>query len=357
MRFIRLLMVLTFSFLTTLVIAQPAEYEKIFELVKAPDELVVAEFTVAGRNSIFSVEIESLKKLGEIKKMFVSGAGLHLISAVLKPPTNWKLILTNVPSPEIPEEPLEKAMEIPWLNQNNTFSIFSIDEKKLTVTTFPTNPDELGKNLALAENYGMKFSGSEPGPESSSANFTLEFNSPKVTAPSTAAEVDELASELSKISNLLDSQTGPQAREYTMEAGFDQIARLIELPAQFNRSLKFISLNCLNQKQAKITLKVADHKNDLGKKIAILKNLVQETPIQWATDGLKSAAPVMTGFETDFGSKLTLLGISPKSSMIFSQFFSMVERSQGLKNPFFSRGTYEDTPDGKVMLFRVDCDW
>jgi hypothetical protein len=65
----------------------------------------------------------------------------------------------------------------------------------------------------------------------------------------------------------------------------------------------------------------------------------------------------MTGFETDFGGKIILTGIRPKSGLIFSQFFSMVERTGGLKNPFFSRGTYQDTPDGRVMNFRVDCDW
>lgn len=357
MRLMNLLFVLAFPFIASVIMAQPAEYEQIYSLIKQPDELVVAEFSVVGRNSIFSLELNSQKSAGEIKNMFLEGTGLKMISAVFQPPMNWKLILTNSEAEELPVEKLEQALEMSWNNKPGRQPSFNLTDKELVVTTYPTDPAALSHNLEIARAAGMKFSGSEPSPDTSSAIFTLSFNDPDTESIQSNQEVDQLAAEFSEFATVLNNETIAGIRNYKLSTSLDQVGKLLELPARFNRSLKFVSVNSLNQKQAQVQLKVVDFKSDMRHKLEVIKNLLQKTPIQWAENGFNTAAPVMTGFETDFGGKIALTGISPKSSLIFSQFFSMVERCQDLKNPFFSRGTYQETDGGRVMVFRVDCDW
>lgn len=357
MRLINMLFVLAMPFVATMLAAQPVEYEKIFAALKAPDEVLVAEFSNAGPNSIFSVEIKSPRSLQQIKHTINSAVGLRLVSAQFTPPQSYKLILTNGETDEPPLDKLESVLAVAWNNKPDHTPIYHLTAKNISVTTFPDGTADLEKNLQLAEASGMVFSGSQPAADGSSAIFSLDFN-PSIKAPvRNTQEEDQLSEEFSKICTVIDATTGKQLREYRLEAEFAQIPRLLELPGRFNHSLKFFSINSLDRRQARIEMKVSDQKPAMGKKLELIRTLITQNTIQWASDGYKTVGPVMTGFETDFGGKIILTGISPKSGLIFSQFFSMVERTGGLKNPFFSRGTYQDTPDGRVMNFRVDCDW
>jgi hypothetical protein len=356
MRFSGLLIAFALMLVANTLVAQPAEYDQIFERIKLPDEVVSAEFNVAGSTHIFSVEINSEKKLQEIRNMFLD-IGLKMVSAVHQPPKVWKVILTNASTGEIPVDKFEEALMIPWMNKPDAGFSLSITDKELVVTTYPADPDELSHNLELAAGYGMKFSGSEPSPDNSSAVFTLKFDSSDTVSIQRTPEVDSLADEFAKFATVLDNENSFDVRNYKLATSLDQVGRLLDLPARFNRTLKYVSVNCLDQKQAQVLLKVADRKSAVSKKLEVIKALLQDNPIQWAENGFKTAVPVMTGFETDFGDKISLTGISPKSSLIFSQFFSMISRCKQLKNPFFSRGTYQDTDTGRVMVFCVDCDW
>ena len=336
--------------------AQPAEYDKLFSLFQEPEELVKAEFAVAGSSSVFSVEVKSEKSVSELIRLFLEGAGLKTVSAIFTPPTKWELVLTNAETEALAVEKFDEIKDLPWKNKPSSFPSYGVYNKRIVATTFPANSDELAYNLELAGSADMEFSGSEPSPESSSAIFSLYFNKPTVTA-TVNQEVDELSAEINKIAKIIEQQSHQGSREYKLDASLEQVSRLLELPWRFKRSLKFVSLNCLDHKQAHVTMRVSDQKSPSTQKLAILKKLVQENPIEWAKTGNVGDVPVLTGFETSFGDKITLTGLSPKSSLIFSHFFSMIERCEGLKNPFFSRGTYQANGENKVLQFRIDCDW
>jgi hypothetical protein len=131
---------------------------------------------------------------------------------------------------------------------------------------------------------------------------------------------------------------------------------LIATLARFEKSASYIKLETLDAQTATVDIKVTNRPAD-PQKLKFLQSLIDQHPIAWAKEGYSTKVPVMTGFETDFSKKVTIIGISPKSGLIFSHFMPMVERTRGLSHPFFSRGTNKETRQGKIMQFKIDCGW
>lgn len=357
MRLGRFFVIMVLTLNTIAAMAQPVEYQKIFDLIKSPDELVSAEFSTAGRNSIFSVEMFSAKNLQVLSDLFKEGASLDLISADFSEGNRWKLFLTNAKSAPPSMQKFEEIVSMPWKNKDGQFSSFSLTKTEISATTFPGSPEELAQNLEMAATAGMKFSGSTPAQDSSSAVFSLNLASNWSETMKSSIQEDKVGAEFAKFGKLLKRNDLNYAIEYKLEAQISLINRLISIPGEYNKSLHSISVSCRDGKAALITMKVSNIKKETSNKKRILKILLQRNTFLWATESFNPTTPVLTGFETDFGGKITLTGISPKSSLIFSQFFPMILRNIELRNPFFSRGTYKETKFGRVMLFRVDCDW
>ena len=337
--------------------AQPAEYDAIQQAVKSPDKLLSTEFTTVGSKSIFSVELSSNRKLDALIDMFAVQTSLKLVSAELYDKNRYKLILTNASTPEIKLKEFNRIEALPWKNREGKNTAIIITSKTISVSTFPESAAQLAENLEIAEKEGLKFSGSKPGPEFSSAIFTLNLGSQEEEEVKASKSEDKLAVEFEKLARLIYSKPTEIGREYKLETDLSQVFTLIDLAAKFNSYPTFIEVYSPNGKQAELTLAVNPEVDYYSKKRSKIKALLNQNPIQWVKNEAMPVTPVMTGFEANVRHKLILTGITPKSGMIFSQFFPMVQRSQILTNPFFSRGTYKETGSGRFMEFRVDCDW
>lgn len=357
MKLIKLFVFLIITMQAFVLSAQPVEYQKIQDLITAPDELVSSEFTSAGPNCIFSVELRSEKSLQSIADLFENGAQLNLVSAEVTSRDCWKLFLTNAMADKLAIQKFQEIQTLDWKNQEGKLPIFALSKTAATVTTFPAGPEDLAKNLETAEAAGMKFSGSTPGDNSSSAMFSLLVDEKASKAAPEPAQTDEVAAEFSKSFQLVEKKDLGGATEYRLEAKLKQLFTLFTIPELFERSIQNLSVESMNGDDATFKVKISHVKKNTSRKTQILKAIIQRDGLQWTNDGFNTNVPVITGFETDFGEKLTLTGVSPKSSLIFSQLFPMIQRNPELKNPFFSRGTYKETQTGRVMIFRVDCDW
>ncbi|MGM0600798.1 MAG: hypothetical protein ACQETH_13390 [Candidatus Rifleibacteriota bacterium] len=337
--------------------AQPAEFDAIEQAVKSPDKLLSTEFTTVGSNSIFSVELVSERTLNALVDMLADQTSLKLVSAEIYDENRFKLILTNASSPEIQINEFNRIVSLPWKNREGKNTAIIITSKSVSVTTFPESAAQLAQNLQIAEKEGLKFSGSKPGPEFSSAIFTLSLGDQDEYEVNTSGNEDELAREFENIARLSYSKPVAEGIEYKLEADLSKVFTLIELAFKFNSYPRLIKVYSPNGNKAELTLVVSPEANNYSAKRAKIKALLTQNPVQWVTNEELPNTTVMTGFEADIDDKLTLTGITPKSGMIFSQFFPMVQRSEILRNPFFSRGTYKETRSGRFMEFRVDCDW
>jgi hypothetical protein len=289
--------------------------------------------------------------------MFVAQTSLKLVSAELYDENRYKLILTNASTPEIKVKEFNRIEELPWKNREGKNIAIIITSKTISVSTFPESAAQLAENLEIAEKEGLKFSGSKPGPKFSSAIFTMNLGAKEEKELETSESEDKLAGEFEQQARLIYRKSALNGREYKIEADLSRIFSLIELTSKFNFHPSFIKVYSQNGKKAELTLVVTSEVDYYSEKRSKIKALLNQNPIQWVKNEGVPDVPVMTGFEAHPKQKLILTGITPKSGMIFSQFFPMVQRSQILTNPFFSRGTYKETGSGRFMEFRVDCDW
>ncbi len=78
------------------------------------------------------------------------------------------------------------------------------------------------------------------------------------------------------------------------------------------------------------------------------------SPFPWnRTDNDLKTGLRLTSFSIDSTGRVAIGGQTLKSRQIFSDLFPMLERSAGLKDPFFKSGTYRDQAVGRVMTFEV----
>ncbi|GAB1353898.1 hypothetical protein MASR1M12_26360 [Erysipelotrichia bacterium] len=89
----------------------------------------------------------------------------------------------------------------------------------------------------------------------------------------------------------------------------------------------------------------------------MLQELVSPGMLPWKTTDLDDKMPAVTAVETNFAERASVIGETLKSGLIFSHLFPMLKRVSCVSDPFFERGSYSDTPAGRVMNFTVKCNW
>lgn len=145
--------------------------------------------------------------------------------------------------------------------------------------------------------------------------------------------------------------------EFTLSAPFSEIERVLNLVISQEWYPGYISISSRPDEKAAIIMRAGTVKNDSAQHFAALQQLVTPGMLPWKTGELNDKSPGVTAVETDFSAKVTILGQTLKSGLIFSQLFPMIERVQGVSAPFFERGSYSDSPAGRVMDFSVRCSW
>lgn len=145
--------------------------------------------------------------------------------------------------------------------------------------------------------------------------------------------------------------------EFTVSADFADVLSILETSNTNECYVSFVSISRRNDGKAAIIFRGSNQRNNSSQLFSKLQQLIQPGVLFWKKDAVPEDSAVVTGIETSFNSKIMINGVTRKSSLIFSQLFPMIERVNLIKNPFFSRGTYSDTEDGRVMNFIIDCDW
>lgn len=166
------------------------------------------------------------------------------------------------------------------------------------------------------------------------------------------------------VANILQPQFGTVmvrdlegSHEFTLSTAFTEIEAMLSTVVKAGWYPSFISVSSRDDEKAAIILRASTSKNSSSEKFAILQQLLAPGMLPWKTGELTDKAPEVVSVETDFSDKVTILGQTLKSSLIFSQLFPMIERAQGVNSPFFERGSYNDSPAGRVMNFHVKCNW
>ncbi|GAB4282296.1 MAG: hypothetical protein Kow0029_27780 [Candidatus Rifleibacteriota bacterium] len=345
-------LVLFFVTIALAVLAQPAEFSQIQQLVQPPDELISTEFTSAGQTTIYSVELTSEKLLKEIENMFNS-INLNLVSVEKFSDGTFKLILTNADSEKLNTQKFDEITSLAWQTGSDSPNVLSLNTEKIELTT----DSRLAQNSSLAKTLNMQPVFIDNDEHKIIYCLNLK-DRPKVVLQPQSIENDELAQQISNYFRIIAKSRKDGKNEYKLEGPLNQLTKLISLPGKSNKAIKFVSAITVNGSTVSLILTVAETEPGQQEidRINILARVLDSDTFAWPSDA-KLNAPVLTGFETDFGNKITLTGISPKSSMIFTQFFSQIQKIGGLYYPFFSRGTYQDTEDGRVMHFKIQCDW
>ena len=61
--------------------------------------------------------------------------------------------------------------------------------------------------------------------------------------------------------------------------------------------------------------------------------------------------------ETTFGDNVTIKGIADKSGLVFSDLFPILNSIRSISSPFFERGTFFDSEEGRKMEYTLQCKW
>ncbi len=151
---------------------------------------------------------------------------------------------------------------------------------------------------------------------------------------------------------------GENYSEFTVSAGFEDVISILQASENQEWFVSYIVINARDDGKVALIFQAQANKNkSAGRKFEKLQNLLSPGVFAWKSGRIPDDSPVVTALETDFSTKITIKGATRSSSHIFSQLFPQIERIRELRNPFFSRGTYSDTSDGRIMEFQIDCGW
>lgn len=145
--------------------------------------------------------------------------------------------------------------------------------------------------------------------------------------------------------------------EFTVSADFTEISNILDTANALQWYVNFASISSRDDGKAAMIFRVNQHKNDAASKFATLQSIVQPGMLVWKSAQIPEDMAVVTTIETNFDQKIIINGVTKRSGLVFSHLFPMLERASALQNPFFARGTYSDTDQGRVMNFAINCDW
>ena len=152
-------------------------------------------------------------------------------------------------------------------------------------------------------------------------------------------------------------KAGDEASEFTVSASFEDVISILQTSEGLGWYVSHVTVNARDDGKVALIFKAQTKNRKAGNKFEKLQRLLQPGVFSWKSGNVPSDSTVITALETDFSDKIAIKGATKSSSLIFAQLFPLIERIQELRNPFFSRGTYSDTPDGRIMAFQIDCGW
>ncbi len=343
-------------------LAQPAEFFLIEENIKEPDKLISSEFSkdIDG-DVVFSVEMSSNKSYQELESVFKENTGLSVIAMSYSQNNSvWKFRMKKVSESFLKISEFESLLNADWQSMENHIS-YSIDSLSISLKIRFDKPEQLQHNLQLVEKFGLKFSGTEPHPNSSVAIFTKNFNE-KIDKEPVAVEPDifkDFTAELTESGNIIENNSSSGALSIRLQVNANKFSDFFKTLEKNSSLLSSLSLDSELDSISTFSIKGRTSNNTASEdKIANLHSLFQLKSLQWIFNASDySSGIVLSGFNTDFQRKIQLIGYTPNSSDIFTKVFPVLKNCGFIGNPFFSRGTYLQKRKTRIMKFTIDLDW
>lgn len=145
----------------------------------------------------------------------------------------------------------------------------------------------------------------------------------------------------------------------SFSAPFSQIPEIFKSVDKPEVEIKKAAIYGRNQEMAAIALSLECKENPVkpdSHKIAALLELCTHSKIPWEAEGTRNIVKI-TSVETLFDDGLTIIGETDKSGLIFSELMPVLNQIRGVSTPFFERGRFYDTPNGRKMEYTLQCKW
>lgn len=339
--------------------AQPADYQSIMTMFSLPDQIVSLEFSKDSEGVLtYNLHLKSTKKIEELADLF-KNKGLAIVSVKYSlNDSSWKLLLKKLNDYSLVDlKAFNTLLNQPWKTVPGGLSVLvSSSEKKVFCEYSEVN--QLGENVKVAQDLGMKIADSIPHKNTSIAIFakdkTVVDSLPNFPVPDNPVPDNPTAAFLSEFGKLRSNDLLFPSSEYDIEIQFNKIPGLID--AIYNKHLKMTLFRLNSTEEVPVlSLKLTKGLNNKTK-IEKLKKLLKPDTLPWASqlEYLKKGTYVCS-IVTNLNHKLYLNGLSSQSSEIFTVIFPKI-KSVGL-DPFFTGGTYSDYPCGRMIHYGITCRW
>lgn len=348
-------------FLATVLIAQPAEYDMIFQAIQPPDQLLSAEFSTRNRITTFMVTILSESDPITMSEKLHKATGLDLLYLEYTPQkSTYKIELSKEGVGSVDMTEFDRLLAQEWENTGESDMTIKIDPFEVSVTVSTSDPAHLSNNLEIASECQLEFAGTIPHKNSSAAIFSRQLQGrlkPHSTPEISEEELPEIVRHIREEYGLATVKNSGEDMEIRFYTDMNQIAQCLEVPAQFEKNINFFSVLVSENEKPEICLRVTDNRINNKRKLGLLRTLTNTEKFFWQNHAPSNEAPILTALETDFGRNFTIKGTTHKSSLVFTQLFPMLEQLNSIHSPFFTQGTYLDTPQGRMMNFTAVCAW
>lgn len=347
--------------LATALTAQPAEYDMIFQAIQPPDQLISAEFSTRNRITTFMVTLVSKSDPIALTEKLHKETGLDLLYVEYTPQkSTYRIELSKEGVGRVDMTEFDRLLAQEWQNTGESDLTIKVDPFEISVTVSTSDPAHLSNNLEIATECQLEFTGTIPHKNSSAAIFSRQLQG-RLKLPATSEiseeELPEIVRHFREEYGLATAKTSGDDIEIRFYADLKQITQCLAVPAQFEKNVNFFSVLVSENEKPEICLRVTDNKINNSRKLELLRTLTNTEKFFWLNHSPSNEAPVLTAIETDFGRGFTIKGITHKSRLVFSQLFPMLEQLDSIHSPFFTQGTYSDTPQGRMMNFTAVCAW
>lgn len=340
--------------------SQPVEYDKIHDLIKDPDKLIKVESSTEGGKRVYVVTLEPVLPLDIIIDKIIRKTGLYLKNISFNKSSNNAVLTfdtSNLNSADL--SGFVDVTRLQWKNTGGEDLIFKLSHEELSVKVSTAKPFDMQQNMLFAQSIGLKVADSASHKNYNSTLFIMQFEKSIENTPSVldASSVFALSSALAQAFGNVQSNIDNSVTELTFTGKLEQIQDIFKILSQSKISLTYIFAACTEDKKVNFLIKVADTDNFAAYRQSSLEALAEPSNFAWILDTSPLITPVLTGFETDFTNEIRIFGKTNKSALIFPNLFPKIKESHILANPFFERGTYSDTPDGRMLDFIIKCSW
>lgn len=163
-----------------------------------------------------------------------------------------------------------------------------------------------------------------------------------------------------KFGTVLPKSINSQTCDFSFSAPYAKICDLITSVDNKNIKIEKITIFGRDKEMAAIAMSLVcgeNMPNINAQKVSAFCNLCKDSRLPWVSNKGKNKNITVTMIETTFGDNVTIKGIADKSGLVFSDLFPILNSIRSISSPFFERGTFFDSEEGRKMEYTLQCKW